>query len=250
MFDALDGLWLIFLLLVPLLFLQRSLHREIQAILLLLTRRSDIALTIFAILFFPGVLLHESSHWLMARMLRVKTGRFSLIPKPMPNGRLRLGYVETATPDILRDAMIGVAPLLAGGAFVIFAGAFQLNLAAFWENFQEDISNIRLLKALLNQPDFWLWFYLVVTVSSTMLPSAADRKAWLPVGIFLGILLAISIFAGAGDWLLDHLANPIGKAFNVLALIFGISMGVHLVLIPPMWGIRRLLSYALKLDVV
>jgi hypothetical protein len=83
-----------------------------------------------------------------------------------------------------------------------------------------------------------------------MLPSAADRKAWLPVGIFLGILLAISIFAGAGDWLLDHLANPIGKAFNVLALIFGISMGVHLVLIPPMWGIRRLLSYALKLDVV
>lgn len=250
MFDALDGLWLIFLLLVPLLFLQRSLHREIQAILLLLTRRSDIALTIFAILFFPGVLLHESSHWLMARMLGVKTGRFSLIPKPMDNGRLRLGYVETATPDILRDAMIGVAPLLAGGAFVIFAGVFQLNLAAFWENFQEDISNILLLKALFNQPDFWLWFYLVVTVSSTMLPSAADRKAWLPVGIFLGILLAISIFAGAGDWLLDHLANPIGKAFNVLALIFGISMGVHLVLIPPMWGIRRLLSYALKLDVV
>ena len=250
MFDALDGLWLIVLLLVPLLFLQRLLHREIQAILLLLTRRSDIALTIFAILFFPGVLLHESSHWLMARVLRVKTGRFSLIPKPLANGRLRLGYVETATPDIIRDALIGVAPLLAGGAFVIFAGVFQLNLAVFWENLQEDINNIRLLKALFNQPDFWLWFYLVVTVSSTMLPSAADRKAWLPVTIFLSILLAISIFAGAGDWLLDHLADPIGKAFNVLAMVFGISMGVHLVLIPPLWGIRRLLSYALKLDVV
>ncbi len=250
MFDALDGLWLIVLLLVPLLFLQRLLHREIQAILLLLTRRSDIALTIFAILFFPGVLLHESSHWLMARVLRVKTGRFSLIPKPLANGRLRLGYVETATPDIIRDALIGVAPLLAGGAFVIFAGVFQLNLAVFWENLQEDINNIRLLKALFNQPDFWLWFYLVVTVSSTMLPSAADRKAWLPVTIFLSILLAISIFAGAGDWVLDHLADPIGKAFNVLAMVFGISMGVHLVLIPPLWGIRRLLSYALKLDVV
>lgn len=250
MFDALDGLWVIILLLVPLLFLQRSLHREIQAILLLLTRRSDIALTIFAILFFPGVLLHESSHWLMARVLGVKTGRFSLIPKPLANGRLRLGYVETATPDFVRDALIGVAPFLAGGAFVIFAGVFQLHLAAFWENLQEDISNIQLLKALFNQPDFWLWFYLVVTVSSTMLPSAADRKAWLPVAIFVSILLAVSFFAGAGDWLLDHLADPIGKAFNVLALVFGISMGVHLVLIPPMWGIRRLLSYAFKLDVV
>ena len=149
MFDALDGLWLIVLLLVPLLFLQRSLHREIQAILLLLTRRSDIALTIFAILFFPGVLLHESSHWLMARMLGVKTGRFSLIPKPMANGRLRLGYVETATPDIVRDALIGVAPLLAGGAFVIFAGVFQLNLSAFWENFQEDISNILVAESIV-----------------------------------------------------------------------------------------------------
>ncbi len=250
MFEPLDGLWLIVLLLLPLLFLQRSLHREIQAILLLLTRRSDIALTIFAILFFPGVLLHEGSHWLMARVLRVRTGRFSLIPKPLANGRLRLGYVETATPDIARDALIGFAPLLTGGAFVIFAGVMQLNLDMFWAAWQAKSISAQLVRDLLKQPDFWLWFYLVVTVSSTMMPSEADRKAWVPVSIFLSILIAISLFAGAGPWLLEHLSNPIGRALNALALVFGISVLVHFVLIFPLWGVRKLLSRMMKLDVV
>lgn len=250
MSGSLNGLWIIVLLLVPLLYLQRSLHREIQAILLLLTRRSDIALAIFAILFFPGVLLHEGSHWLMARLLGVKTGRFSLIPTPLANGKLRLGYVETATPDIARDALIGVAPLLAGGAFVIFAGLYQMNLDVVWEAWKLKVLSGQLVSYLLNQPDFWIWFYLVVTVSSTMMPSASDRKAWLPVGIFLAILLGISVFAGAGPWLLAQLSGPIGRALNTLALIFGISVLVHLILIFPLYGIRKFFSYIMKLDVV
>lgn len=247
---SLNGLWLIGLLLIPLILLQRSLHREIQAILLLLTRRSDIALAIFAILFFPGVLLHEGSHWVMARLLGVKTGRFSLIPKPLANGRLRLGYVETATPDIARDALIGVAPLLAGGSFVIFAGVNQMHLDVIWQAWLSKLLSIELMKYLFNQPDFWIWFYLVLTVSSTMMPSASDRRAWLPVGIFALILFTVSLFAGAGPWLLTHLSGPIDRALNTLGLVFGISLLVHLVLIFPLFAIHKLLSYVLKLDVV
>jgi hypothetical protein len=250
MSDLLNGLWPIVILLFSLLFLQRALHREIQAILLLLTRRSDIALTIFAILFFPGVLLHEGSHWLMANLLGVKTGSFSLIPKPLANGRLRLGYVETATPDFARDAIIGFAPLLTGGAFVILVGLLQLNLDSLWQAWQANSLTNQAVENFFYQPDFWLWFYLVLTVSSTMLPSAADRKAWLPLGVFLLILVAISLFAGAGPWLLEHLLNPISTGLYVLALVLGISTFVHLVLVFPLWGIRRLLSYVMKLDVV
>src|SRR3990170_5216778 len=97
--------------------------------------RSEIARAFFSLLFFPGVLLHETSHYLAARLLGVKTGRFSLLPQPLPDGRLRLGFVETTGTDLLRDALIGVAPLVAGGAFVIYAGLLRLGLPALWDGF-------------------------------------------------------------------------------------------------------------------
>ena len=81
--------WLL-LVLGPLLLLQRRLHWEIQAVFLLLTRRVDISVYLFSILFFPGILLHETSHYVMARVLGVRTGRFSLLPQPLQH--YLLGY--------------------------------------------------------------------------------------------------------------------------------------------------------------
>ena len=57
-----DLVWLL-LVLGPLLFLQRRLHTDIQLIFLHLTRRLELAIMCFSLLFFPGVLLHEGSHY-------------------------------------------------------------------------------------------------------------------------------------------------------------------------------------------
>jgi Zn-dependent protease len=109
---SLDGVfWLLFAL-VALIFLQRILHREIQAFFLILTRNPGVTQVIFALIFFPGVFLHELSHFIMAKLLGVRTGSLSLIPKPMPNGRLRLGYVETASGGVVRDSLVGLALVL------------------------------------------------------------------------------------------------------------------------------------------
>ncbi len=104
--------------LVPLVFLQRLLHREIQAVFLILTRSPKATIGLFSVLFLPGVLLHELSHFIVAKLLGVRTGNFSLVPRLTPEGQLILGYVETARSDYLRDSLVGMAPLLAGGAFV------------------------------------------------------------------------------------------------------------------------------------
>src|SRR5215470_8700500 len=118
--NQLAGLFWFVLMIVPLILLQRLLHREIQAVFLILTRDARLTMGIFQIIFLPGVFLHEASHFLMAKLLRVPTGRFSILPKPLPNGRLQLGFVETAQSDIVRDSLIGAAPLIAGTIFVAY----------------------------------------------------------------------------------------------------------------------------------
>ncbi len=241
--------WL--LLLGPLLVLQRRLHFEAQALLLLLTRRHEIAQALFALLLFPGVLLHEVSHFLVARLLGVRTGRVSLLPQAQEGGRLRLGYVETASTDLLRDGLIGLAPLLAGGLFVAYAGSVHLGLSALWESVAGAPAGAALaaLAALPGRPDFWLWFYLTFTVSSTMLPSASDRRAWLPLGLILAAGLGVGWLAGAGPWLAQHAAPLVLDLVRALALVLGITVGLHLVLLPPAWALRVGLSRLTGLEV-
>ena len=229
----------------PLLLLQRSLHREIQAVLLILTRRADVSMGLFSILFFPGILLHEGSHYLMARLLGVRTGRFSLLPRPLPNGRMQLGFVETASTDWLRDALIGAAPLITGGLCVAFLGIYKLDLPYLWEQVRAGTiqSIFQGFSTIYSQPDFWLWFYLIFTISSTMLPSASDRRAWLPLILVAGVLLGLSILAGAGPWLLENLAPMLNRFLLAVAGVFGISIFVHFVLLLPTFVLRILLGW-------
>src|SRR3989304_4802714 len=125
-------LWFI-LMLLPLVIVQRLLHRDIQAILLILTRNSQLTIGLFSILFLPGVLLHELSHFLMAKLLRVPTLGFSLFPHTLSDGRLQMGYVETEGTDIVRDSLVGLAPLIAGTLFIAYAGFYRLQISTLLE---------------------------------------------------------------------------------------------------------------------
>ena len=249
--SSLSGLlWLLFML-VPFIFLQRALHREIQTIFLILTRRENITILLFSLLFLPGVFIHEFSHFLMAKILFVPTGKFSVIPQSMPNGKLRLGYVEVSSADVFRDSLIGMAPLIAGGFFIAYAAIYPLNLLPLWDalrqaNFSFFWANFLVLPSL---PDFPLWFYLTFAVSSTMLPSASDRNAWLPLAGIITLMVVIAALAGADVWMLENLAPPLNTFFSAVATLFGLSALVHGILILPLMLIHRILTKVTGLDV-
>lgn len=245
-----DGvLWLV-LSLAPLLILQRGLHRELQWVLLLATRRMDVAIALFSILFFPGILLHEGSHFLMARLSGVRTGRFSLIPRPLPEGKLQLGFVETASADLVRETLIGMAPLVSGLLVVAYIGLVQFELPAFgWAFRLSDFQVfIRSLQEVTEKPDFWLWFYLALVVSSTMLPSASDRRTWLPLIVLIALLLGISLALGAGPWLYQTLAAPLNQGLKAVSTLFGMSALLHGLILPFVWLLRWMLSRLTSLD--
>ena len=237
--------------LLPLVFLQRLLHREIQAVFVLLTRNIQLTIGLFSFLFFPGVFLHELSHFIMAKILRVRTGNFSLIPQTLPNGRLQMGYVEVVSTDIVRDSLIGLAPLIAGTMFVAYAGIYKLQVNTLWNVLRDGQLELFWmgLGFLPKVPDFLLWFYLTFAISSTMMPSESDRHAWLPLGLWTAALLALAIFSGAGTWMLENLAPLLDNFLFSVALLFGFSNAVHIVLLFPFFIFHRLLVYIMQVDV-
>ena len=248
----LTGFFWFVLMLVPLIILQRLLHREIQAVFLILTRNAQITMGVFQFIFLPGVFLHETSHFLMAKILRVPTGRFSILPKPLLDGRLQMGYVETAKADIIRDSLIGAAPLIIGTLFVAYAAIYQLEMRVLWDVLRDGKFNLFWMgiRALPNVQDFYLWLYLTFAVSSTMMPSESDRHAWLEFVISVGVLFSIALLIGAGPWMLNNVAPLISNFLSSVAVIFGLSSLVHVVLVLPTALIHKLLTRITGVDVV
>ncbi|MFO7682523.1 MAG: hypothetical protein R6X34_20995, partial [Chloroflexota bacterium] len=91
--DLMPFIW-VTLAFIVLLFLQRWIHTHLHGLSLLITGKPEYAVILYALVLFPGVLLHELSHWLAASLLGVRTGRFSLLPRRQPDGSIQLGYVE------------------------------------------------------------------------------------------------------------------------------------------------------------
>ncbi|MCJ7624929.1 MAG: hypothetical protein MUO76_15615, partial [Anaerolineaceae bacterium] len=236
-------LWL-FACLLPFLFIQRRMHQELQMLFLIITRRPAFSLGLFSILFFPGVFLHEISHFLMAKVLWVQTRRFSLLPEASGDGKLRLGYVEVARVDVLRNALIGAAPLVSGGVLVTYLSSNQLDLLPLI-NLVDGGDWMKIYHFLVELPrltDFWLWFYVVFTVSSTMLPSPSDRRSWLSLSLVVLGLVGLAIAAGAGTWMAANLMPWFTQVLDALALVFGLSLLIHLALLLPVGLLRILLS--------
>ena len=245
------GLWLI-LIAVLLLVFENWIHRHLQGVWLLVFRHPESATMIYALMMLPGVLLHETSHWLTATVLNVRTGHFSVVPERLPDGTLRLGYVETEKPDLFREALIGIAPLLVGCAVVIFVGYTRLGVGPVGDALTNNdlLQAVQGMGAMTQAKDFWLWLYLIFAVSNSMVPSAADRRAWLPVAGMGVILVGVLVGLGLGPTLVEALGGLAAAGLRALAAAFTITVALDLAFIPLIWGIERLLMKltGLKLD--
>jgi len=214
--------------------LERWLHRHLQGLILLLVRSPEIALILYSLIFFPGVLMHEVSHWLIATLLGVRTGRFSVWPQAQPDGTLRLGYVETEKIDFMREALIGAAPLIVGGLLVSLAGLTRLNLGAVGLALgrADLLAAFEAARSSLGNSDAWVWLYVIFTVSNSMLPSASDRRAWPFVALLLILLGSVLFYAGFGPLVAQSLVEPVERAVRAMAVVFTITVGVDLLVIP------------------
>lgn len=239
----LSWLWLL-VILVPLIVLERLIHRHLQGVWLLLFRDPDMAMILYSIIMLPGVALHEFSHWAMATILMTRTGRFSIFPQRLPDGTLRLGFVETQRTDMFREAVIGAAPLMVGTLVILAISFGPLNVAAMSEALAVgDLGGVlEGLVAVTQVPDAWLWLYLLFAVSNSMLPSTSDRRAWLPVLAVVAVVVGALVYAGFSNVLLNVATGPLDAVIRSLASAFTITVVLDVFCLPPLLVLERGLS--------
>ncbi|MBE0687262.1 MAG: hypothetical protein IH585_14825 [Anaerolineaceae bacterium] len=238
-----DGFIFFTVSILVLIFAQRLLQREIQIILLLLTRKPNLAIGIFSILLLPGVFIHEISHLFMAIILRVPVKKISLLPEVTKQGKIRLGFVQTAKSDVVRDSLIGLAPFIIGLFIVAYIGTQKLGFTTLvGTTFEANLSTFLIaLKNLPNMTDFGLWFYFAFAISTTMVPSEADRQSWKIIILVIFIILAVVFISGLGGWMVDRIYPVINKWLFSISFVLVVSVLVHLLIFIPAWILRQVI---------
>jgi hypothetical protein len=238
-----------------LLVVQRWIQTHLGGVALLLTGRSDRAVILYAILMFPGVLLHELSHWFMAKILGVRTGSLSLLPQVQPDGTVQLGYetyYKGQNLGPIRESLVGGAPLLAGTAVILLIGSRVFSVTELVAAIQTGSINALTLALtnLLETNDFLVWLYLLFTIANAMLPSRSDRRAWPAFLLIMGILTVGVYLAGLQQVVVEGLAGPVTAVFGYLGLAFSLAIGVDIFFMLLIYLVESLISRIRGVSVV
>lgn len=207
-------LYVIFFLseLLALFFLSNILSKSLSRLFFRITKNKKLTVTLLAILFFPGVVVHELAHFVVANLLFVRTGEIEFLP--VINGNeVKLGSVAIAKTDPIRRFLIGAAPIIVGIALI--AGSFvflELNgLNALWKQI--------------------LFGYILFVIGNTMYSSKKDMEGAIELFATIALILLVGYFMGIRFSLTALNINPDVftqiKTLNVFLLLpIGIDIGV------------------------
>jgi hypothetical protein len=190
-----------------------------QGVALLLTRSPRTASMAYDLLAFPGVVVHESAHIVLAWLLRVRVIRADLF-RFRRGGDTRQGEVIVQRVDALRMSLIGAAPLLFGVPLVLWLlGRLPVPPIVL------STAVLDLLHFIAGAPGNALGLYLVWAVANTMFPSAADRAAWWVLGVIALAVAVVFLLAG------ERLAIPLAVQQSLLGYAVRLTNGLLPVLV-------------------
>ncbi|MDI9548374.1 MAG: hypothetical protein QM346_12330 [Chloroflexota bacterium] len=194
--------------------LSRQISIHIQIPVYYATRSHDAPTLAIFLVFLPGVFIHESAHWLAARLLGLRTGKFRVWPKRTGKS-IGLGSVSVQTGGPVADSLVGMAPLLAGSALIALISHYVFDASRLTATLIDGDwrGSVQAFRQALGQPDGILWAYLLFTIANSMMPSASDRQPLKPVllyaaaavGLYLLLGLPLNPLAQLVDWSLPVL---------------------------------------------
>lgn len=231
----LEALGIFFLLLIAIVLVKQLALRIIFHVSHRLIGKPHIGIWFYSLAFFPGTVIHELSHYFMAKILFVKTGEINLWPK-QEGGYLTLGYVVIRKTDPLRSFLVGLAPFFVGLAATAIVSNYWFS--TILRKPSAPFESISTIQNLMRTPITWVILYGLLVVSHAMFPSRADRKEifLIPATVItLGAFL-LYIHAAVPQVITTTATNNLSQINQALLIVLSINIGFLLVL----WLLRKL----------
>lgn len=183
----------------------------------------------FYLLIFPGVVLHESAHYLTCLLTATKVLHFApFSPRRSVDARLMLGYVRHERRGFPIEAIIGLAPILLNPLGILLVTALLTPLTF------EEVSNpsFGVVKEGIVASDFLgntpllaaAWTYLSLSFALGSVPSRKDLSS-LPVLLLIfgsGILVVGFAWVGPDGALMATLND----LFTLVARLYALPAAV------------------------
>ncbi len=205
--------------------LQRWLQRHIQVLTFILTGDPGCALRALFYLLWPGVVMHELSHYVVARLLWVPTGGFHIGLSRASGSQVSLGSVSVGRSDPIRDSLVGVAPFATGIAAILAIAGWGFGL---WpeSGFSLEVIIARVAEYATDWTT-WLDLYLIFAVSTAMIPSESDREPWGPIIAVLGFGVAVLFLMGWAPHVPAGVVQTARQLVDALTFALGIAIIVN-----------------------
>lgn len=136
---------------------------------------------IWSLIFLPGTIIHELSHFFFAILTGARTGKIEIFPEYLEeeweeenSGSVALGYVQTQKLNPIQGFFVGIAPFLVGIILLTWLGS-EIQKSYFSGNL------------------LFLFFesYLFFTIGNSFFPSWSDIKQTLSLIIILSVFVLV-----------------------------------------------------------
>jgi hypothetical protein len=229
-------------LLLALAWMSRRIGLLIQENIYLLTGSVDLAMVVLFLVYLPGVVVHEAAHWVMARLLGLKTGKFRVWPQKQGK-HIGMGSVAVASGGALIDSLVGLAPLLVGSLVVALIGSRVFGtqeIGAIWQQGDWLGAISAIFASLRAQQDGLLWAYLIFVIANAMMPSSSDREPLKSLLLYLLAFAGLYFLLDQSGQLLSQMVGWLANPVWVLASAFLFTLVINTIILFLLYIFRAL----------
>jgi hypothetical protein len=168
-------------------FTHRKMTSELSDLLHRLGGNQNWLIWVWSVVFLPGTIIHEISHFLAAAATGTRTGQIEIFPEfienlleesDRPRG-VSLGSVQVARMNPLQGFIVGLAPFISGTVLLIWLSSL-----------------IQVSYQAQNLYPLLLQAYLFFVIANSFFPSWSDIKQTLPLFIITLIAMALAGYFG------------------------------------------------------